>query len=346
MSAPEDPDDDRPDDDRDEGPADEFDWIERCLRPLAADAPEALGLLDDAAVVPARPGFDLVITKDAIVEGVHFLPSDQLDAVARKLLRVNLSDLAAKGAEPYGYFLAIAWPAACGWPERRAFANGLRADQDAFGLKLFGGDTVSTPGPLTLSATLLGWVPAGGMVRRSGAREGDVVLVTGTIGDGALGLKAARGEAMELAPADAAWLAERYRTPSPRLGLGKALRRWAHAAADVSDGLIADAGCVAAAGGVRIALDLDRMPLSTAAGAWLALQPDAQTARLAMAAGGDDYEVVCTAPPSSEMSLRTAAEALGFSMTRVGVVSAGVGVHVTSGGAELQVTRAGWRHGQ
>ena len=151
---------------------DEFDFIGQLMKPLARGAPEALGLLDDAAVIPSRPGFDLVVTKDAIVEGVHFLPSDPLDLVARKLLRVNLSDLAAKAAAPYAWFLAVSWPARCGWPERQAFAEGLRRDQDAFGLTLLGGDTTSTPGPLTASATLLGWVPAGQALLRSWARAG------------------------------------------------------------------------------------------------------------------------------------------------------------------------------
>ena len=332
-------------DDQDGGVVDEFDWIEQCLRPLA-DAPEALGLLDDAAVVPSRPGFDLVITKDAIVEGVHFLASDPLDLVARKLLRVNLSDLAAKGAEPYGYFLAVAWAAGGGWDARRAFVQGLRQDQDTFGLKLFGGDTVSTPGPFTASATLLGWVPAGEMIRRRGAKVGDVVLVTGTIGDGGLGLNAARGEGSGLSSAEEAWLKARYQTPDPRLGLGEAMRRLAHAAADVSDGLIADAGRIATASEVRITLDLDRVPLSAPAGAWLSAQSDPLAARLNLAAAGDDYEVLCTAPASAAAPLKAAAEALGFAMTEVGVVGAGSGVGATSGGREVTVVNSGWRHGQ
>lgn len=324
---------------------DEFDWIARHLRPLAADAPEALGLNDDAAVIPPRPGFDLVISKDAIVAGVHFLADDPLDLIARKLLRVNLSDLAAKAAEPYGYFLAIAWPAEIGWAGREAFVQGLRADQEAFGLKLFGGDTVSTPGPLTASATILGWVPQGAMVRRAAAQPGDAVLVTGTIGDGGLGLAAARGEGLGLAAADAAWLKARYHLPQPRVGAGAALRRWAHAAADVSDGLIADAGRIAEASGVRITLDLDRMPLSAPAAAWLAKQADPAAARQALATGGDDYEVICTAPREAVASLKAGAEAAGLAMTEIGAVAEGEGVAVLIGGQPVRVNRAGWRHG-
>jgi len=329
-----------------EGPVDEFDWIDRHLRPLAGDSPEALGLADDAAVIPARPGFDLVVSKDAIVAGVHFLPDDPLDLVARKLLRVNLSDLAAKGAEPYGYFLAIAWPSGFGWSARRAFVEGLSQDQAEFGLKLFGGDTVSTPGPLSASVTILGWVPAGRMVRRGGAKVGDVVLVTGTIGDGGLGLRAARGEGLGLSVGGHAWLKARYQTPRPRLGLGEALRCWAHAAADVSDGMIADAGRIASASAVRITLDIDRMPVSAAAGAWLATQRDRAAARLTLATAGDDYEILCTAPPPAVAPLKAAAEVHGFALTEIGVVSAGSGVEVTSQGQEVAVSRSGWRHGQ
>src|ERR1700761_1791297 len=225
------------------------------MKPLTGGAPEALGLLDDAAAIPARPGFDLIVTNDMIVEGVHFLASDPLDLVARKLLRVNLSDLAAKAAAPWGWFLAVAWPARCGWAEREAFARGLAEDQARFGLNLLGGDTTSTPGPLTLSATLLGWAPSGQARLRSAAREGDVILVSGTIGDGWLGLKAALGEIA------APQALQRYRLPEPRLGLREALTA-AHACADVSDGLLADVGHIAIASRLGVEIDLDRLPLS------------------------------------------------------------------------------------
>jgi thiamine-monophosphate kinase len=184
------------------GPVDEFDQIERLFRPLTAGAPEALDLLDDAAVLSPPSGMDMVLTKDAMVAGVHFLPDDPPELVARKLLRVNLSDLAAMGADPYGYLLAVAWTPDSGWEVRRRFADGLRHDQVLFGLRLLGGDTVSTPGPLTLSATLIGFAPAGQAVKRSGAAPGDTVLVSGTIGDGLLGLSAAQG-GLETLPEDA-----------------------------------------------------------------------------------------------------------------------------------------------
>ena len=169
----------------------EFETIKRLLAPLAH--PEwGRGLNDDVAVVPSRAGYDLVLTKDSIVEGVHFLAEDPMDTVAQKLLRVNLSDLAAKGAEPFGYLLACHWSERCGWPERKTFVEGLREDQAKFGVALLGGDTVLTPGPASFCITLLGWAAKGRIVGRAGARPGDLVFVTGAIGDGWLGLQAAQ----------------------------------------------------------------------------------------------------------------------------------------------------------
>lgn len=327
-----------------EGPVDEFDWIDRCLRPLARDAPEALDLLDDAAVLPSRPGWDLVLSADTIVETVHFRSEDPLDLVARKLLRVNLSDLAAKGAEPYGYLLTVTWPERLGWPARRAFADGLGQDQRVYGLRLLGGDTTAGPGPLTAGVTILGWTPSGALTPRAGARAGDVVLASGTIGDGWLGLAAADGLLQAPAPA-AAWLADRYRLPRPRLGLAAALRAHAHAAADVSDGLIADAGRIARASGVAIDLDLDRMPLSPPAAGWLAARADPVQGLLDLAAGGDDYEIVCTASPEGAAALAAAGAAVGIPLAEVGRVRAGQGVAVFARGQARAVTRAGYRHG-
>lgn len=312
--------------------AGEFETIGKLLAPLAH--PEwGRGLQDDVALLPQRPGYDLALTKDAIVEGVHFLPTDPLDTVARKLLRVNLSDLAAKGAEPYGYLLACAWPRGLDYDARARFAEGLRQDQAAFGLKLFGGDTVSTPGPLTLSATLMGWVPEGRMVKRSGAKPGDLVLVSGTIGDGWLGLKAARGEISD------PWLADRYRLPQPRLDLVAAIREHATASADVSDGLVADAGHIAEVSGVAITLHLDRISLSDPARAWLAAQPNAAEALAQLATGGDDYEIVGAATPGA------AAELVRKGMKPIGEVTEGQGVRLRFEGSPVNLTRTGWRHG-
>ncbi len=326
------------------GPSDEFEWIARGLAPLAEGAPEAFGLLDDAAAIPSRPGFDLIVSKDALVEGVHFLKADPPDLVARKLLRVNLSDLAAKGAEPYGYFLAIAWPDNYGWPERQAFARGLAEDQTRYGLKLFGGDTVATPGPLTCSLTILGWTPAGHMVRRAGARAGDVIFVSGSIGDSYLGLLLRKGLRVIKSYKEAAWLADRYLLPQPRSGLAGALRDHASAAADVSDGLIADAGKVAAASSVGLEIDLDRLPLSEAAAAWLARAASPVEARIELATGGDDYEIVCAAAPENASALLAAGAVARIALTPIGVATAGSGVRVFADGLEVQVGRAGYVH--
>ncbi|HEX4097685.1 MAG TPA: thiamine-phosphate kinase [Caulobacteraceae bacterium] len=325
--------------------ADEFETIARLLRPLAP-APEALGLADDAAAIPSRPGQDLIVSKDAMVAGVHFLADDPLDLVARKLLRANLSDLAAKAAEPYGYFLAIAWPEGTGWAERERLAAGLAEDQARFDVTLLGGDTVSTPGPLTLSATILGWTPSGAIVRRSGARPGDRVLVSGTIGDGWLGLKAARGQLDGIVPRGAAdWLAGRYRLPEPRLELRDPLRARANAAADVSDGLVADAGHIAETSAVRLRLDLTRLPVSEPAARWLERQGDRAQALAALATGGDDYEVVLTCAPAHASILIAEAEAAGVALTEIGEAVDGEGVAVTFEDCELQLDRSGWRHG-
>ena len=312
---------------------DEFELIDRLFRPLAEGAPEALDLRDDAAAIPSRPDQDLIVTTDSIVEGVHFLPTDPADMVARKLLRVNLSDLAAKGAKPYGYFLNLCWPQGHNPIAQELFAAGLAKDQRTFGIKLFGGDTTSTPGPLTLGATMLGWVPSGRMVRRDGARAGDLLMVSGTIGDATLGLEAAQGGIAGFALWQNELLTHRYRLPTPRVDLSPSLGG-VHAAADVSDGLIADAGHIATASGLGLEIDLDRLPLSPLAAEWVARQSDAAVALTRLATGGDDYEIVCA----------SAAKVPQF--TPIGRFVSGSGIRVRHGGHDLSVGRKGFRHGK
>ncbi len=315
----------------------EFETIARLLRPLAQDHPAALDLLDDAAVLSGRPGYDLVISKDAMVAGVHFLEDAPLDLVARRLLRAALSDLAAKAAEPFGWFMAVAWPADAGWAEREAFAQGLAHDGALYGVALLGGDTVSTPGPLTLSATVLGWVPAGKMVRRGGGRAGDLLVVSGAIGDGWLGLQVATGALA----ADAALLA-RYELPEPRLGLRVAIQAYARASADVSDGLLADAGHIAKASGLAARIDLESLPLSPSAAEWLRDQPDRAAALLRLATGGDDYEVIAAVAPED---VEAYAQAAGMNVSVVGRLIEGEGVEARLDGAPLALERLGYRHG-
>ncbi|MDQ0463220.1 thiamine-monophosphate kinase [Caulobacter ginsengisoli] len=318
-------------------PVDEFDWIARLLRPLTRGAPEAFDLLDDAALIPEiDEANQIVVTSDCLVEGVHFLASDRPDMVARKLLRVNLSDLAAKGAVPFGYLMTVAWPRDADWRRRQMFAKGLATDQGAFGLSLLGGDTVSTPGPWTLSATMMGRVDPGGMVRRGGGKPGDLLVVSGMIGDGWLGLKALQGEFTE----PDSYLVRRYQLPEPRLGWRVALRH-ASAAADVSDGLLADAGHIATASGCGLEIELERLPLSPAAARWLERQEDQAGARIALATGGDDYEIVCAVAP----------QALEAFQAEVGAVPATVVGRLTEGeqttrfqGEVVTPDRLGWSH--
>ncbi|OYX56874.1 MAG: thiamine-phosphate kinase [Brevundimonas subvibrioides] len=322
--------------------AGEFETIRKLFAPLA-HPDHAWGLTDDVAVMPTRPGADLVLTKDAIVEGVHFLPGDPLDTVAQKLLRVNLSDLAAKGAEPFGYLLACHWSPRCGWPEREAFAAGLAADQKEFGIHLLGGDTVLTPGPASFSATMLGWAPKGGSVTRGGARPGHGIYVTGMIGDGWLGLQAAKGHlTLEQERIDA--LAEHYRRPVPQLAFGQAVQGLVTAIMDVSDGLIADLGHIASASGVAASVQLELLPRSAAATAWFDSRTDPEAALVTLATGGDDYELLLTAAPSDEAALKREADRQLLRLTRVGTISAGRGVTASYLGKPVDIRKPGWTH--
>lgn len=323
--------------------AGEFETIRRLFAPLAH--PEwGRGLLDDVAVLPSRSGFDLVLTKDAIVEGVHFLPTDPLDTVAQKLLRVNLSDLAAKGAEPFGYLLSCQWSERCGWPEREAFAAGLKADQKTFGVALIGGDTVVTPGPAGFSLTALGWVPKGRAVPRSGARPGDLVFVTGFVGDGWLGLQAAQ-EKIALEADRMLALVNHYRSPMPRLDFSNPVRDMASASIDVSDGLIADLGHLATASRVGIEIDLEVIPRSLAGQAWFDGRVDEQAALERLATGGDDYEIAFTASPRDEAALRREADRRHIPLTCLGRVVQGKGVVARFGGRPVEIATAGFTHG-
>jgi thiamine-monophosphate kinase len=320
----------------------EFQTIAELLAPLAH--PEwARGLSDDVAVLPSRPGHDLVLTKDALVEGVHFLAGDPLDTVAQKLLRVNLSDLAAKGADPFGYLLACAWSARCGWSEREAFVLGLARDQSAFNVMLLGGDTVSTPGPVSFSATMLGWAPKGSVVGRGGARAGDRVFVTGRIGDGYLGLLAATGK-LRLDPQRLDTLIEHYRRPQPQLAFSNTIREFATASVDVSDGLVADLGHIAATSAARIVIDLERLPVSMAAQTWLEDRVDLQDSLLQLATGGDDYEIAFSVRQGDEARLRQRAEQARVRVTAIGEVVQGDGIEVRFNAVPMRVGTSGWSH--
>ena len=318
----------------------EFGRIRRFFAPLAG--PGGLGLTDDAALIDCSPGHRLVVTVDAIVEGVHYLPEDPPDLVARKLLRMNLSDLAAMGARPLHYLLAAALPKSLGddWVAR--FAAGLAEDQRHFGVALLGGDSVATAGPAVLSLTALGEVATGAEIRRSGARPGDRVWVSGTIGDAFLGLQVLRGGHPGLAPADRAALTRRFQLPEPRTKLGPRLAGIAHAMLDVSDGLIADLGHICEASETGATVALPSLPLSPAAQRATVAQPDLP-ARLV--AAGDDYELLFTAPPDAEGAIGRLATELGLAITAIGTIDKGAGVRlVDAGGNPIPVATAGYRH--
>ena len=315
----------------------EFALIAQLFAPLA-EAPGAFGLTDDVALLPARADHDLVVTTDALVEGVHFLADDPPDSIAKKALRANLSDLAAKGAEPAGYLLALTLPARISMTWLEGFARGLGEDQRAFAVPLLGGDTTATPGPLTLAITAMGYVPVGALIRRAGAKAGDGVYVSGTIGDAGGGLALLKGGKSDINAAGE--LIDRYRLPSPRLALGRALQGVASAALDVSDGLIADLSHIAEVSRVRITVEAGRIPRSPAL---RALWGDTAEAIVRAATAGDDYEIAFTS--SSERRVVEAAKLAGVGVTRIGRVEEGSGVALLdSSGREIAVARAGFTH--
>jgi thiamine-monophosphate kinase len=317
----------------------EFELIARVFAPLAT-APGALGLTDDAALLSAHAGFEHIVTTDALVEGVHFRADDAAGFVAKKALRVNLSDLAAKGAVPAGYLLALSLPPHIDLEWIEAFAHGLGEDQSTFAISLLGGDSTSTPGPLTLAITALGTVPAGTMIRRAGAKPGDGVYVSGTIGDAGGGLAILNGEEPHIAGSGRKHLMERYWVPTPRLSLGQALRGVASAALDVSDGLIGDLSHIADVSAVRIEIESERIPRSPALHA---LWGDSAEAILRAATCGDDYEIAFTAGVEAEVA--GAARATGVAITRIGRVVQGSGVSLRDvDGHEIPVTCGGYSH--
>jgi thiamine-monophosphate kinase len=293
--------------------------IARYIKPLAKN-PGALALTDDAAFLTPPGGRDLVVTTDAIVAGIHFFPADPAAAVASKALRVNLSDLAAKGAEPAGFVMTLGLPEIKPrWLE--AFARQLAADARTYACPLLGGDTVKTKGPLFVSVTAIGTLPHGTMVKRSGAKAGDVVMVTGTLGDAALELL--RREASpkwKLSRTAAKHLARRYLYPEPRCGLAAAVRRCASAAMDISDGLAGDLTKLCRVSGVSAEIEIEKVPLSSAAQAALAAAPKLIETVLT---GGDDYEIVCTIPPRQLDQFRELARDAKVPMTVIGRIVAG-----------------------
>ena len=325
----------------------EFELIARYFAPLARGFPGAYGLLDDAAVIAPPPGCELVAKTDAIVGGVHFLHDDRPDLIARKALRVNLSDLAAKGAAPRAYMLDIMLPKTVTEEWIAAFARGLAEDQIEYGVHLIGGDTDSTPGPVTIAIAAFGEIRAGQMIRRRGARPGDTVFVTGTIGDAALGLEMLRGALSGLDSSAATILVDRYRLPRPRVALGSRLVGLASVALDISDGLLADLRHLCEVSQVSAVIETSCMPLSPPVRAVLATSPE----RIAtVLTGGDDYEIIFTAPSTAADELIELSRSLDVPITAIGRVGALSArrqdpIVVLDGcGQPLMVDRSGWTH--
>ncbi len=317
----------------------EFDIITRYFAPLALRQNGALGLTDDAALVRPPAGQDVVITTDAIIAGVHFIGNESPGLIARKLLRVNLSDLAAMGAEPHGYFLALMLPSDTANEEWLSnFARGLQIDQNTYSITLMGGDTTRTPGVLSLTATALGYVPTGQALTRSGAKPGDDIYVTGTIGDAALGLRIAQGATCTTGEE----LLHKYRLPEPRVKMGQALRSLATSCMDISDGLIQDMGHICTCSHTGATLDMDGIPFSDAAR--IALQEWHEDEN-ALLNGGDDYELLFTAPPAQSAQIQNISRTLSTRVTRIGHMTEGSNVRVLkSGHPLLSPPDEGYRH--
>lgn len=318
--------------------------IERYFRPLATH-PGALALLDDAATVTPPPGCDLVLKTDGVIAGVHFFPDDPPEHIGRKALRMNLSDLAAKGAKPIGFLMAVALPVAVEEAWLAAFTAGLGADAESYGCPLLGGDTDHTPGPTSVSIAALGSVPHGTMVYRSTAQVGDRVVVTGTIGDAALGVRLRRDPALRerwrLSPAAVDYLNQRYLLPQPRNALAEAVRLHAASSMDVSDGLAGDLAKLCRASNVAAEIEATRVPLSNAARAAVAADPGLLETALT---GGDDYEIVLTLARANLDSFRTAAATAAIPVTEIGRIVAGAGTRFTRDGKVLSLARPAFSH--
>ena len=327
-----------------EGLSGEERLIARYFRPLVT-APDAFDLADDAAVLTPPAGCDLVLTTDGVIAGVHFLPADPPQSIARKALRMNLSDLAAKGAAPVGFLLSIALPANTEESWIAAFADGLGQDISQYGCPLLGGDTDHTPGPLSVSITAFGTVPHGAMVRRATAQPDDVIAVSGAIGDAALGVLMHRdadlAKRWRLTSAARDHLRQRYLLPQPRNVLADALRRHASAAMDVSDGLAGDLTKLCRASGVAAEVNIAAVPLSDAARAALAAEANLIEQILT---GGDDYEILLTLPAAEFGAFRAAAESAGVPVSRIGQVRSGRGVRFLREGKVLSFAKASYSH--
>ena len=323
----------------------EFEIIARYFAPLATDA-AALGLRDDAAVLVVAEGYELVATCDTLIEGVHFLAADPPDSIGYKALAVNLSDLAAKGARGHAYLLSLAVPRATPGSWFEAFAAGLGELQQAAKIGLVGGDTTASPGPITITITALGLVAHGHAVLRHGAKNGDRLYVSGTIGDACLGLRVLKqpslAQSWGLTDVERAFLVERYRRPTPRMKLVIPVRNFARGAIDVSDGLVGDIDKLAQASHVGAVIEAGEVRFSPAARKVLGREPDLLAILLA---AGDDYEIVAAVPETSAPAFEAEAANKGVEVTAIGrLTESGEVLVLRPDGEPLALHRTGYAH--
>ncbi len=333
----------------------EFDLIDRYLRPLAANAPGAFALTDDAAVLPELPdGMAFVVTKDALAVGTHMLTDDPPGTMAQKAIRVNLSDLAAMGARPVGIFMALCLGRDTEESFVTEFIGGLTSDLETFEISLMGGDVIRQEGPFLVSVTAIGQVPRDKPLRRNGAKPGDDVWVSGTLGDAALGLTFARGisdSAIPIAKTHSEYLIDRYRIPRPQVQLGSALAGVAHSCVDISDGLCADVSHICTQSGVSARIEAGKLPASDALQDFA--RDDAVGATTAMLTGGDDYELAFTAPDSARERIQELSGQANTKVTRIGKIFAADSeaqgnsapvIVVDVNGQPVEVSQPGYRH--
>lgn len=320
---------------------DEFGIIARYFAPLAKN-PGALGLKDDAAFLEATPGRQWVVTKDILTENVHFFSDDEPKLLAKKLLRVNLSDLAAKGATPVGYLLGLVLPKETDENWFSEFSQGLKEDNQEYNISLLGGDTVAHTGALSLSLTAIGEVESGKGLLRKGAKIGDNVYVTGTLGDSALGLQVLTMECEDLPPPACEYLTSRYFLPQPRLEVGLGLYGIATACMDISDGLIQDLGHLCQTSRVGAKIDIGKIPFSPAAKEAISYDPERLEAAMT---GGDDYELLFTVPPSHEAALIALAAQVNVPITPIGAIVDTPGVECIGKGSNVvKFASGGYKH--
>ncbi|MEM1396624.1 MAG: thiamine-phosphate kinase [Pseudomonadota bacterium] len=325
---------------------DEFDRINDYFKPLVGENSGALDLTDDVAVID---GSQVICSKDLLVEGVHFPLGEPKNYVARRALRTALSDIAAKGGTPTGYLVGCVWPPDASVDDFRMFTEGLAEDQTVFGCTLLGGDTtahVVRDAPFTVSVTVFGNVTRSTLVSRAGATVGDAVFVSGSIGDGYLGLEALLDADIAIdQESDRRYLIERFRLPAPRFDYSDCLLACASASIDISDGLIADAKHIASASHVQIRINAPSIPVSEPAGRWIAASQDQEAALVGLACSGDDYELMFTVPQDRLSTFLDMSNERGLTPHKIGTVSKGSGVVVEDrSGNSLPVGRGGYNH--